>query len=124
MNTNYKQSAVAFLTQIVAGDVATAFERYVGRGFVHHNPHFPGDADALQVAMTADAAAFPDKTMELQCAIEEGFRVAVFSRIRQHPADRGFAVVHIFRFEGDRIVELWDVGAPVPEASPNEHGAF
>jgi len=33
-------------------------------------------------------------------------------------------VVHILRFEGDRIVELWDIGQEIPQDSPNEHGMF
>lgn len=36
----------------------------------------------------------------------------------------GAAVVHIFRFDDDRIVELWDIGQAVPEASVNENGMF
>jgi hypothetical protein len=32
--------------------------------------------------------------------------------------------VHIFRFAGDRVVELWDVAQPLPADSPNENGAF
>lgn len=119
-----KDAAVEFLSMVVAGDVAAAFDRHVGAGFVHHNPHFRGDGPALQAAMTANAIEAPNKVLELQCAIEEGARVAVFSRIRQEPADPGFAVVHIFRFEGDRIVELWDVGAPVPEQGINALGMF
>ena len=34
------------------------------------------------------------------------------------------AVVHIFRFEGGRIAELWDLGMPIPEDSVNENGMF
>jgi hypothetical protein len=33
-------------------------------------------------------------------------------------------VVHICRFDGARIVELWDVGQPVPEHSVNALGMF
>jgi predicted SnoaL-like aldol condensation-catalyzing enzyme len=44
--------------------------------------------------------------------------------VRQNPDDRGGALVHIFRFHGDRVVELWDIGQPVPEDSPNENGMF
>jgi predicted SnoaL-like aldol condensation-catalyzing enzyme len=33
-------------------------------------------------------------------------------------------VIHIFRFEEDRIVELWDVGQEIPEDSPNDNGMF
>jgi len=50
--------------------------------------------------MEENAAQNPNKTFEVQFALEDGDRVAVFSRIRQNPEDRGAAVVHIFRFEG------------------------
>jgi predicted SnoaL-like aldol condensation-catalyzing enzyme len=32
--------------------------------------------------------------------------------------------VHIFRFEGNQIIEEWEVGQEVPQDSPNEHGVF
>ena len=75
-------------------------------------------------AMEQNAAKSPNKVLEIQSAIQEDDRVAVFSRVRQQPKDRGGAVVHIFRFENDRIVELWDVGQAVPEQSVNENGMF
>jgi predicted SnoaL-like aldol condensation-catalyzing enzyme len=34
------------------------------------------------------------------------------------------ALVHIFRFEGNLIAELWDIGQAAPENSPNEYGMF
>jgi predicted SnoaL-like aldol condensation-catalyzing enzyme len=44
--------------------------------------------------------------------------------VRQKPDERGVTVVHIFRFDGGKIAELWDLGQPVPETSPNENGMF
>jgi predicted SnoaL-like aldol condensation-catalyzing enzyme len=41
-----------------------------------------------------------------------------------NPGESGVAVVHIFRFQGDRIAELWDIGQPVPQDSPNQAGMF
>ena len=32
--------------------------------------------------------------------------------------------INIFKFQGDRVIELWDLGQPVPESSPNENGMF
>jgi len=63
------------------------------------------------------------KDAAVQQALEEGDRVAVHSRIRK-AAGPEIAVVHIFRFEGDRIAELWDVGQREPENSTNENGMF
>jgi predicted SnoaL-like aldol condensation-catalyzing enzyme len=119
-----KDAAIEFLTLVATGKVREAYERHAGPGFRHHNPWFRGDAESLMTAMEENAAQNPDKTLEVQIALQEGDRVAVFSRVRQRLGDLGGAVVHIFRFEGDRIVELWDVGQEVPEESVNENGMF
>jgi predicted SnoaL-like aldol condensation-catalyzing enzyme len=119
-----KEAAVEFLTLVATGKVCEAYDRHVGRGFRHHNPYFRGDAASLMEAMQADAISSPDKVLEVQLALEDGEQVAVFSRITQRPGDRGAAVVHIFRFEGGRIAELWDVGQAVPENAVNENGMF
>lgn len=118
------QRAIAFLERVAAGEVASAFQAFVGEAFRHHNPAFPGDAASLRAAMEADAAANPGKALEVKQVLAEGKRVMVLSWIRQHSGDRGYAVVHIFRFEGDRIAELWDVVQAVPEAGVNPNGMF
>ena len=119
-----KDAAVEFMSLVASGKVQEAYDRHVGRDFRHHNPYFRGDAKSLQTAMAENAAKNPNKEFDVQFALEDGNRVVVFSRIRQNPGDRDGAVVHIFRFEGDRIVELWDVGQAVPEDSVNENGMF
>ena len=119
-----KDAAVEFMTLVASGKVDEAYDRHVSRDFRHHNPYFRGDAQSLRTAMAENAAKNPNKEFDVQFALEDGDRVAVFSRIKQSPGDRGGAVVHIFRFEGDRIVELWDIGQAVPEESVNENGMF
>ncbi len=119
-----KAAATSFLTMVAAGRVAEAFASYIGKGFRHHNPFFEGTAEALMRAMEENARQNPQKLLEVHHALEDGDFVAVHSHVRQKPDDRGAAVVHIFRFENDQVVELWDVGQPLPEASPNEHGMF
>jgi predicted SnoaL-like aldol condensation-catalyzing enzyme len=124
MAMSHKDAAVEFLTLVASGRVREAYGRFIGAGFRHHNPYFRGDAASLMEGMEQNAAKNPDKRLEIQTAIQEGDRVAVFSRVMQNPQDRGGAVVHIFRFDKDRIVELWDVGQAVPEQSDNENGMF
>lgn len=119
-----KEAAIEFLTLVASGDVREAYQQYVGKGFRHHNPYFRGDAASLMEAMEQNAAKNPNKEFEVQRALQDGDHVAVLSRVRQTPGDRGGAVVHIFRFEGDRIVEFWDIGQAVPENNVNENGMF
>jgi len=124
MNDNNKEAAINFLKLASNGKVNEAYSKYVGAGFKHHNPFFEGSAEALSAGMEANAKQNPDKILEVKRAIAEGEYVAIHSHVQQKPGERGAAVVHIFRFEESRIVELWDVGQPVPEQSPNQYGMF
>lgn len=119
-----KQAAISFMQLVASGKVREAYQSYVGANFRHHNPFFRGDADSLRIGMEENAAKNPDKVFEVQHALEDGDLVAVHSHVRQSPDDRGAALVHIFRFHRDRVVELWDIGQPVPKDSPNENGMF
>lgn len=119
-----KDSAKAFLRLAATGKAREAYERFVGPGFRHHNPYFRGDAEALRAGMEEAHARFPRTTIEIQRALEEGSLVAVHSRVKHEPAGRDIAAVHLFRFKGAKIVELWDVAVEAPPDSPNEHGMF
>ena len=122
--TSKKELAVSFQRLAASGHVREAYANHVAKDFTHHNPHFAGDANALMTGMEENARQNPDKRLDVLHALEDGDFVAVHSHVRQHPGDRGAVVVHLFRFEGDRIAELWDVGQPVPEQSVNGHGMF
>ena len=118
-----KQIATSFLQLASAGDVQRAFQ-HTAAGFRHHNAYFRGDAQSLAEAMAQNAAQHPDKHLQIERAIEEGDLVAIHSRVRLKADMPEIALVHIFRFEGESIAELWDIGQPVPDHSPNEYGMF
>jgi predicted SnoaL-like aldol condensation-catalyzing enzyme len=122
--TSHKTAAESFLTLVASGEVRRAYDTYVGAGFKHHNAYFPAAAEALLKGMEDNARQNPQKRIEIKQTIEEGDRVAVFSHVRHNPAEPGYALVHIFRFAGDRIVEMWDVVQEVPAQSPNTSGVF
>ncbi|MHC0038054.1 nuclear transport factor 2 family protein [Pseudoneobacillus sp. C159] len=119
-----KDKAVSFLNLVAYGKVREAYQKYVGPEFRHHNPYFAGDGETLMLAMDENAANNPSKIFDVKRAIAEGDFVWVHSHVKQNQDHLGAALVHIFRFEHDRIVELWDIGMPVPENSPNENGVF
>jgi predicted SnoaL-like aldol condensation-catalyzing enzyme len=118
-----KEAALTFLRLASEGKVKAAFER-IAPGFRHHNPDLEGDAASLEAAMAKSARENPQKSLDVQHALEDGDLVAVHSHVRQKPGERGAAVAHLFRFRGDNIIELWDFGQEVPADSPNENGMF
>ena len=122
--TAHKEAATEFLRLAAKGEVHLAYDTYVAEDFRHHNPYFRGDAGSLAHAMKQNAIANPAKLLTVERVIEEGDLVVVHSRVRHNPSEPEAAVVHIFRFAGDRIAELWDVGQEVPQDSPNQYGMF
>jgi predicted SnoaL-like aldol condensation-catalyzing enzyme len=122
--SSLKEKAVSFLQMVASGEIRKAYELYIGPDFRHHNPYFRGDAESLMVAMEENEVQSPNKTLEVKQAIQEKDKVMVYSHIKQNPEDLGAAVVHIFRFQDGRVVEMWDTGQAIPEDSPNENGMF
>ena len=119
-----KEKSISFLHNVASGNVREAYQKYIGPDFLHHNPFFSGDSKSLMLAMEENAAENSHKSLEIKLAIQEKDMVTVYSHIKQNPEDLGAAVVHIFRFKDDQIVEMWDVGQPIPKDSPNENGMF
>ena len=119
-----KEIALSFLQLVVEGKVREAFLHYIGPRFCHHNPYFKGDAELLMLAMEEDSSNNPNKIIEIKRSIAEEDSVVVHSLVKQNEEDLGWSIVHIFRFQDEKIVELWDVAQSIPENSPNEHGTF
>lgn len=116
--------AQEFLKLAAKGNAHEAFRLYVDKDFRHHNAYFKGDAETLMRAMEESAKTNPNKILTIHHVLKDGDKVAVHSHVRQNAADLGAAVVHIFRFESGKIVELWDLGQPVPDNMINENGMF
>jgi predicted SnoaL-like aldol condensation-catalyzing enzyme len=119
-----RNAAADFLRLVSTGHVKQAFSLYVGTTFKHHNPFFESGALALMNAMDANAKANPHKEFIVHHVVAEHNLVAVHGHVRHNPKELGFALVHIFRFSGGRIVEMWDLGQEVPSSSPNSDGMF
>lgn len=119
-----KEAAEEFLRLSAKGEVKQAYEKFVAGEFRHHNAYFAGDADSLRAAMEENHRNNPHNVLEIQRSVQEGDLVVVHSLVKPSPGHNGMAAVHIFHFKGGRIDELWDIGQPVPQDSPNQHGMF
>jgi predicted SnoaL-like aldol condensation-catalyzing enzyme len=121
-----KEAAVSFLNLAAKGLVDDAkFRNLLGPDFKHHNPHFEGSGESLFKGMAENAVKLPNKKLEVKRVIADSNLVVTHSHVRPfNTGEPGIAVVHIFRFENGRIVELWDVGEEIPASSPNQYPMF
>lgn len=121
---SHKQAAVQFLQLVVSGRIDEAYEMYVDMQGKHHNPFFPAGFPELRKAMVENHVRFPNKQLTIKNVLSDGNLVAVHSHILPLPDGAGISAVHLFRFQDNRIVEMWDISQPVPADSPNKDGAF
>jgi predicted SnoaL-like aldol condensation-catalyzing enzyme len=120
-----RESATTFLKMASSGKIDEAYAQFIAPEFVHHNQYFRGDRASLRSAMAEAHAKSPNKSFEVKRVFEDGDFVITHSLVvRSSPSDPDVAVVHIFRFSGDKVVELWDLGQLLSKDSPNENGAF
>ncbi|MFN0187166.1 MAG: nuclear transport factor 2 family protein [Bacteroidia bacterium] len=123
-HNSYKEIAKAFLLNSAKGNPRPYFEKYTHPDFKHHNVFFKGDAQTLLKAIEENGKANPDKIFTIHHALQDENLVAIHSHVQQNPNDSGAAVIHIFKFVEDKIIEVWDFGQAVPAEMVNENGMF
>ena len=119
---NNKERATQFLKMAGLGDVKSAYSKFIAPNFIHHNQYFKGDRQSLLDAMEQAHQEDPNKSIKIKNIFEDGNTVITHSLVEKENVD--IAVVHIFRFEGDKVAELWDLGQLIDKDSPNEMGLF
>ncbi len=108
--------------------VRSSFERWVDPGYIQHNPYAATGREAAISFLEKFVQENPGQRTKIHRIIADGNLVAVHSHGWNESGDaaakRGFAVVDIFRVEGCRVMEHWDVLSPVPEAAANTNTMF
>ena len=120
-----KQTVRAFYEEAFNnGDPEGAVQRYLGDRYVQHNPQAADGPEAFIGFVRWYRGEFPELRLEIKRMIAEGDLVVTHSVLKTAPEDRGTAAADIFRVEGGKVVEHWDVLQPVPEEAANDNTMF
>jgi predicted SnoaL-like aldol condensation-catalyzing enzyme len=126
MSEANKDIAVAFYkTALFEGRVDDAFRLYGVPNYRQHNPLIEDGADGVKKFVTWIKSNHPDARGEIKRVFADGNHVILHSHwhgLSDNP--RGEAVVDIFRLEGGKVLEHWDVIQPIPETSTNANTMF
>ena len=93
------------MTSLFQRHDASAVERLYAEDYIQHNPGIPQGRDALQRLVETLS---PSVYYEPGLIVAEGDLVAIHGRIRGW-ADEPQIVVDLFRIEGGKLAEHWDV---------------
>jgi predicted SnoaL-like aldol condensation-catalyzing enzyme len=113
----------AFDRLIVDKDLS-ALDLYWSAGYHQHNPGIADGVAGAREGLGAYFRAFPELTVSRKRVVAEGDLVAVHSHYVNAPGERGQSVVDLFRIQGGKIVEHWDVLQDVPATSANDNTMF
>ncbi len=121
MSETNKGIAVAFYKAVIEGRVEDAFRLYAVPTYRQHNPLIEDGMEGLRKVVTW----LTDARCEIKRVFADGDHVIIHSHwhgLSDNP--RGEAVVDIFRLEGGKVLEHWDVIQPIPETSANTNMMF
>jgi predicted SnoaL-like aldol condensation-catalyzing enzyme len=126
----HKNVAMEYFKLISAGKFKEGL-RFFTLDCKTHNPFVSGSIETLVDAMIAASKDIRAQSKEPSFAVKnvlaDGDLVAVHTELlnsKSNPSQGGLRQVHLFRFEGSKIVEYWDITQQVLPEMPNASGAF
>ena len=122
-----KKIVVDFYDKAINQKDFAAASKYLGEVYKQHNPLAADGPEGLKAFLEFAKQNMATYHTEFKRVLADGEFVMVHAHARAHPddpADRGSAVMDIFRVKNGKVVEHWDVAQPVPEKSNNSNGMF
>jgi predicted SnoaL-like aldol condensation-catalyzing enzyme len=105
-------------------EVKATAERYLAESYIQHNPHVATGRQPFIDYFVPYFKKNPTAQAEIKRVIVEGDLVMLHVHATGGVADRGRAVVDIFRVDNGKIVEHWDVGQEIPAKAANSNTMF
>ncbi len=119
-----KKVVVDFYEKAINQKDFEAASQHFGNRYVQHNPGAPDGPEGLRAFLGFLKEKFPQSRSEIKRVFADGDYVILHVHAVREPGTRGSAIVDIFKLEGGKIVEHWDVVQPIPEKAANTNGMF
>ena len=122
-----KKIVIDFYDKAINQKDFDAASAHLGSKYIQHNPLAADGPEGLKAFLVFAKESLKTYRTEFKRVLADGDFVIVHALAKANPddpADRGTAVMDIFRLEGDKVVEHWDVAQPVPEKAANQNGMF
>jgi predicted SnoaL-like aldol condensation-catalyzing enzyme len=103
---------------------AEAVEKFIGPVYRQHAFGQPDGADHLPGAMADFYAANPGLRTTINLIVAEGDLVAAHHHMQLSDDHTGIQVMDLFRLKDGKLIEHWDVVAPIPDGDPGDTPVF
>ena len=119
-----KANAIAFYRMAYEGDPREAVARYIGDGYIQHNPDVADGTQGFIAYFERMQREYPDKSIAFVRCIGEGDLVALHTH-QTWPGNDQYDTMDFFRFDTEgKIIEHWDAIQQIPEISANPNTMY
>jgi predicted SnoaL-like aldol condensation-catalyzing enzyme len=101
-----------------------AAAKHFGPRYIQHNPLAADGIEGFRKFIEFRREKFPNAKSEIKRTLADGDMVILHVHSIREPGERGVAIVDIFRLEGGKIIEHWDVIQPISEKAANDNTMF
>lgn len=101
--------------------VAEAFNNYAAEDYIQHSPMLGDGPDEVIAALTPKFANPEAHFTVRRILVDRDYAVIM---VHTDTAGRQGAVVDIYRLDGGKIVEHWDIGTNFPDHPKSAHPLF
>lgn len=122
-----KKTVIDFYDKAINKKDFEAASVHLGDKYIQHNPLAADGPEGLKAFLEFAKTNLATYRTEFKRVLADGDFVVVHAHAKMNPADpadRGTAVMDIFRLENGKVVEHWDVAQPVPEKAMNSNTMF
>jgi predicted SnoaL-like aldol condensation-catalyzing enzyme len=103
---------------------SASVDRFMADDYIQHSPMAAPGRAGLKDFLDHIRRETPLGVHDIKRAFVDGDHVTVHTHVRRWPGDLGLAVIDLYRIDGARIAEHWDVVQPVPADGPNPRPMF
>jgi len=108
---------------VIEGDLSLG-PRFIDDPYVQHNAIVDNGLEGVMVFVKDLRGKYPQMTFEFKRVLVDGDYVLLHSHVITKPGQRGVSVFDLFRLNGDKLAEHWDVIQNIPEKSVSGNTMF
>jgi predicted SnoaL-like aldol condensation-catalyzing enzyme len=118
------QAVLDFYEVVINGQRYDRAAEFLDEGYIQHKPEVETGPEGVLDFVRWVYSQSPDHKARIVRSYVDGDYVILHVHIMNGVEAENIAVMDIFRVENGKLMEHWDVAAPVPETARNVNGVF
>ena len=118
------QAVLDFYEVVINGQQYDRAAEFLDEGYIQHKPEVETGPEGVLDFVRWVYSESPEHKARIVRSFVDGDYVILHVHIMNGVEAENIAVMDIFRVENGKLMEHWDVAAPVPETARNVNGVF